>query len=279
MNVELSEGNCIFKFDYSKVYWNTRLQTEHKRLIEIFQPGEVVCDVMAGIGPFAVPAGKKGVFVYANDLNPESYEALKAAITRNKVSMIHLLPSITNPSLQVASFVSPFCQDGRTFIHYAADHLLSLTTTNTNTIAYPAKRTTHGPPAHLKPLQLITIPPTISHFVLNLPATAISFLPSFIGLYHNQEKYFIPNTTTKLPLIHVHCFSTKSEDNVRETKEICERISKELGVKMEPWSGKEKGGEWEGVKVHDVRDVAPMKRMFCASFRLPAEVAFRERVV
>ena len=85
MNVEISEGNCIFRFDYSKVYWNSRLQTEHKRLVDSFNPGEVVCDVMAGVGPFAVPAGKKGVFVWANDLNPASYASLQDAITRNKV--------------------------------------------------------------------------------------------------------------------------------------------------------------------------------------------------
>jgi tRNA (guanine37-N1)-methyltransferase len=88
MNVELSESNCIFKFDYSKVYWNSRLQAEHKRLVDMFQPGEVICDVMAGIGPFAVPAAKKGCFVYANDLNPDSYDALNEAITRNKVSFL-----------------------------------------------------------------------------------------------------------------------------------------------------------------------------------------------
>src|SRR5690242_18314861 len=88
MNVEVSEADCDFKFDYSKVYWNTRLQTEHKRLVDLFNPGEVVCDVMAGIGPFAVPAGKKGVFVWANDLNPESYEAMKWAINKNKVSQL-----------------------------------------------------------------------------------------------------------------------------------------------------------------------------------------------
>jgi tRNA (guanine37-N1)-methyltransferase len=41
---------------------------------------------MAGIGPFAVPAGKKGVFVWANDMNPESYKCLKTAIEKNKVS-------------------------------------------------------------------------------------------------------------------------------------------------------------------------------------------------
>ena len=85
MNVEVNEGNCTFRFDYSKVYWNSRLETEHKRLVESFKPGEVVCDVMAGIGPFAVPAGKKGVFVWANDLNPESYVCLKDSIKRNKV--------------------------------------------------------------------------------------------------------------------------------------------------------------------------------------------------
>ncbi|TVY73519.1 tRNA (guanine(37)-N1)-methyltransferase, partial [Lachnellula suecica] len=84
MNVELGEGNCVFRFDYSKVYWNSRLQTEHKRLVDMFNPGEVVCDVMAGIGPFALPAGKKGTFVWANDLNPESYKYLSEGIVRNK---------------------------------------------------------------------------------------------------------------------------------------------------------------------------------------------------
>lgn len=85
MNVEIKEEECIFRFDYSKVYWNSRLNTEHRRLVAMFQPGEVVCDVMAGVGPFAIPAGKKGVFVWANDLNPDSYASMKDAVTRNKV--------------------------------------------------------------------------------------------------------------------------------------------------------------------------------------------------
>ena len=86
MNVEVKEEDCIFRFDYSKVYWNSRLNTEHRRLVEMFQPGEAVCDVMAGVGPFAVPAGKREVFVWANDLNPDSYISLKAAVERNKVN-------------------------------------------------------------------------------------------------------------------------------------------------------------------------------------------------
>lgn len=85
MNVELREAECVFKFDYSKVYWNSRLSTEHGRLVDLFSPGDVVCDVMAGVGPFAIPAGKKGVFVWANDLNPDSYGSMKDAVKRNKV--------------------------------------------------------------------------------------------------------------------------------------------------------------------------------------------------
>lgn len=55
--------------------------------MNLFEPGEMVCDVMAGVGPFAVPAGKKGVFVWANDLNPYTDECLREAIRLNKVSL------------------------------------------------------------------------------------------------------------------------------------------------------------------------------------------------
>lgn len=87
MLVEVSESGCVFKFDYSKVYWNSKLNTEHQRIISLFNPGEVVVDVMAGVGPFAVPAGKQGVFVWANDKNPESAKCLEDAAKRNKVRM------------------------------------------------------------------------------------------------------------------------------------------------------------------------------------------------
>lgn len=96
LDVEVRENECVFRFDYSKVYWNSKLHGEHTRLIDLFRPGEVVCDVMAGIGPFAVPAGKKGVFVWANDYNPDSYRYLDESIKRNKVSCARAL-ALTPP--------------------------------------------------------------------------------------------------------------------------------------------------------------------------------------
>lgn len=74
------------KLDYSKVYWNSRLQGEHLRLVSQFNTGDVVCDVFAGIGPFALPAAKnKDCWVFANDLNPESFKYLRENISLNKV--------------------------------------------------------------------------------------------------------------------------------------------------------------------------------------------------
>ena len=85
MEIETRIGDVVFHFDYSKVYWNSKLSGEHERLVQHFRPGEAVCDVMAGVGPFAVRAGRRGVLVWANDLNPHCYAALKEAIQRNKV--------------------------------------------------------------------------------------------------------------------------------------------------------------------------------------------------
>lgn len=51
-----------------------------------FKPEDVVADVMAGVGPFAMPASKRGCGVLANDLNPESYKYLSVNIKNNRVS-------------------------------------------------------------------------------------------------------------------------------------------------------------------------------------------------
>lgn len=138
------------------------------------------------------------------------------------------------------------------------------------------------PGAKRPPPTVIPIPPTISHFVMNLPASAIEFLSYYRGLYAGQESLFAPHTETALPVVHVHCFALKSDDDTPRV-EVADRVSKELGFAMQ-WdkaadSPGAQGGEIvDGkVAVHSVRDVAPAKSMYCASFRLPAEVAFAPR--
>lgn len=51
----------------------------------MFNPGAVVADVFAGVGPFAIPAAKKGCAVLANDLNPNSHKYLVQNIKTNNV--------------------------------------------------------------------------------------------------------------------------------------------------------------------------------------------------
>jgi len=273
MDVSVSENGCTFEFNYAKVYWNSKLEYEHGRLVDMFNPGEVVCDVMAGIGPFAVPAGKKGVLVWANDMNPESYHYLKKAIDKNKVSPFHVSPMfrckvLTRP--QVSQFVRPFCEDGRVFVHKAADSVLSASQ-NGEFAVVPAPRPKSKSLPPVEPKR-VPIPPTISHFVMNLPATAIEFLGHYRGIYAGHEDLFTPNTMTKLPMVHVHCFSFKADDET-PLIDICQRITKYIGFEMKHGDPENEGE----VSIHDVRNVSPSKRMFCASFRIPREVAFAAR--
>lgn len=43
MVARVRENGCVFEFDFSRVYWNSRLHHEHDRLVQLFQPGEVLC--------------------------------------------------------------------------------------------------------------------------------------------------------------------------------------------------------------------------------------------
>jgi tRNA (guanine37-N1)-methyltransferase len=70
------------------VYWNSRLETEHSRLVASFRPQDVIVDIMAGIGPFAIPAAQRGCEVYANDLNPKSALYMAKNVALNKVGLL-----------------------------------------------------------------------------------------------------------------------------------------------------------------------------------------------
>lgn len=85
MVTEVKQYGARFKLDYGLVYWNSRLEHEHLRLVSLFQAGETICDMFSGIGPFAIPAAQKGCVVYANDLNPDSIRYLKINAEINKV--------------------------------------------------------------------------------------------------------------------------------------------------------------------------------------------------
>lgn len=271
MNVIQHEQNCEFRFDYSRVYWNSRLETEHRRLVDKFRPGEIVCDVMAGVGPFAVPAGKKKIFVWANDLNPHGWEVMQDAVKRNKVGQ----------------FVTPFNKDGRAFIPWAAKTLLE---SDPVTVTIPprqrrekkggAKDTKPHPkpesPAPSQPAEVFHRPTVFDHYVMNLPATAIEFLDAFPGIYAGKESLFAPHTEQRLPMVHVYCFSGHSEDERVDHVDICQRVSERIGYTITPDDCVGGSGNPEiELSIHNVRLVSPNKQMFCASFRLPREVAFK----
>jgi tRNA (guanine37-N1)-methyltransferase len=164
----------------------------------------------------------------------------------------------------------PFNRDGRNFIQEAADDVLKASQLGHCAVIPPKRPSRSQPPPTVAPKPTeVPLPPTIAHFVMNLPASAITFLHHFRGLYAGHEALFADR---KLPLVHVHCFGVKA-DGEEPLLDVCKRVSDELGVEM-------KLGEPEterSVAVYDVRDVAPTKRMFCATFRLPAEVAFAPR--
>ncbi|WEW58592.1 tRNA(m(1)G37)methyltransferase [Emydomyces testavorans] len=260
-NVVAHEQGCEFSFDFAKVYWNSRLSTEHARLVGTFKEGEAVCDVMAGVGPFALPAGKKRVFVWANDLNPHGYERMVHGIKRNKVH----------------GFVKAFNMNGRDFVKFATKQLYETEPAKVVLRLKTPRHTRQSPDRGSPPPQVYISPRTFDHYVMNLPASAITFLDSFIGVYAGQEQLFSPHTDRRLPLIHVYCFSTNSDDREFEKKEICERISKEIGFKITPEDCEGGTGHKEReVEIRSVRLVSPNKRMFCAKFRLPEEVAFKK---
>lgn len=180
----VKQDGCVFEFDFSKVYWNSRLQTEHSRLVELFDSNDVVCDMFAGVGPFAIPAANKGCTVYANDLNPASYQALQKNIKLNRVE----------------NRVHPFNMDGREFMK-------KMVQWSSLSLIPPSEQSTK--------LEGQKILKPFTQVIMNLPASAVDFLDVFHGLYSIHRHM-------TLPRIHCYCFS-KSQSPLKDAQEQVEQ--------------------------------------------------------
>ena len=229
MEAECKENGCRFQLNFAQVYWNSRLEAEHRRLASSFQPGQVICDLMAGVGPFAMPAAKKGLRVLANDLNPASFKWLKVNAGLNKVQ----------------DKVRCFNLCGREFVQRVT-----------------AEGGWDGDSD--APFDVA---------VMNLPGSALEFLDAFVGLGNARSAGGWPEA--RLPLVHCYCFSRGAVGQVNGDTDAV----KEAGFHDDILARAEAamGARPAQYEIADVRDVAPGKRMFCLSFRLPKEIAYAEK--
>jgi tRNA (guanine37-N1)-methyltransferase len=300
---EVRQGGLRYKLDFRKVYWNSRLEAEHERLVHTwFSSGQVVADAMAGVGPFAVPAAKKGCTVLANDLNPDSHHWLLENIALNKVGASvsatcldgrEFLRQVAGGQLRAEPGSSPAPlkprrrkkgqsqpqanehdvqehppqqqqQEGEEGLDAGDDggaarrfHSNTIQNGNRGTDASQPLRNPATAPDQTHPAHILLqagIAPPPDHVVMNLPATAVEFLDALHGSFSRELWQH-----RTLPMVHVYAF-LRSEESIEDLRK---RIEKALGGALD-----------NDPEFHSVRDVAPNKRMYCASFRVPAAVAF-----
>lgn len=201
LETEVRQHSTVFKLNFGEVYWNSRLESEHHRLVSVFQRGQTVVDMMCGIGPFAVPAAQKGCTVYANDLNPRSVHWLRVNVKTNRVEgAVHTYNMCAREFVRMLQTPHPSGDGGD----------------NQETAKSSGATECDSPPP--------AAPVIFHHAVMNLPASAVEFLDAFNGVFDQAVWAGHP-----LPMIHCHCFARS-----HETKDdIQARCEGHLGGKID----------------------------------------------
>jgi tRNA (guanine37-N1)-methyltransferase len=80
------EYGCEFALDLASVYFSPRLATERHRVVEQVSADEQVFDMFAGVGPFVIPAAKRGATAVGVDINETAIEYLRENAQRTGVA-------------------------------------------------------------------------------------------------------------------------------------------------------------------------------------------------
>lgn len=257
--VKVKEEGCEFTLDFQQVYWNSRLGFEHNRLVTEIQTDArqrkeptIVADLMAGVGPFAVPL--TAVFP------PNKNHNKKNKKQKGKKRAQH--ESITNTDANSGDKTEI---NKATIIVHANDlnpASYKYLKINGQKNKCPSNRMiSYNMDARAFCHQLQTESIEFHHVVMNLPASAPEFLDAFQGF-----------TNTTIPRIHVYCFAPKpeEEDPKGYEQEVFQRCATALGCELEESKHE--------ATIRIVRDVSPRKNMVCVSFFLPEEVRKLPRI-
>jgi tRNA (guanine37-N1)-methyltransferase len=232
------ENGATFHMDFREVYWNSRLESEHRRIVDLLAAGDVVCDMFCGIGPFVVPAASRGCAVYANDLNPASVRWLRKNVAVNKVGQRVRL--------------SNMC--GREFLRRLVASAGSAAAVPPAATTAAAGQLAMAPATGEPPIETPALVfGEFQHVLMNLPASGIEFLDAFLGAFDRQT------WRGPLPRVHCYCFSKEADAQA----DVLRRAEAALGCAL------------PDAEARIVRDVAPSKLMLCVSFVLPDAVAWR----
>ena len=174
LETTVSENGLVYDMDFRGMYWNSRLGTERARLVDSFDENDVVLDLCCGVGPIALPASKKCLAVYANDLNPAAVAYLERNARRNKGTS---LAGVTNLD---------------------AGECLRMRIAEFETVARGESTFDED--------ELDVARKRFTRVVMNLPQGSLELLPCFVGAFDRET--WPPEF---LPVVDVYAFS-KSDD-------------------------------------------------------------------
>ncbi|KAG0564141.1 hypothetical protein KC19_8G086500 [Ceratodon purpureus] len=290
---EIKQHGATFRLDYGLVYWNSRLEGEHKRLFAQFKPGQIVVDMFAGIGPFAIPAAQQGCVVFANDLNPTSVKYLKLNSQINKVGdrvkafnmdardfmrklvteEVEIVGESAEPTAVDDSIVHNACNLTTELINkpdmgkkHVRQHSIG---EGRDTVEAPSSEQGNSIPSTKKSDEKNGKKVQASGFVkMNISEIKpwerfdhiVMNLPASALEFLDVLNGLLSKDRWKgtMPQVHCYCFMRSIETN----RDIIKKAETYLGSSI------------VDTDIYVVRDVAPNKIMLCVSFTLPEAVAF-----
>jgi tRNA (guanine37-N1)-methyltransferase len=175
METVVIQHGVKYKLNFAQVYWNSRLEHEHHRLVHhVFKPSDCILDMTCGVGPFTVPAALRGCNVVANDLNPKCAEYTEINCRLNKVRE-EKMPQV-------------HCMDARDFVRSVV------------------QKQEREAGEKMDPSAMMSM---FNHAVINLPASGLEFIDVFRHLF---EERLWRGREKDLPHVHCYTFIGKQED-------------------------------------------------------------------